>query len=231
MIRRLLFGFVLILLVALLAGDRIAARIAAGRVADRLRTQESLSRTPKVTFGGFPFLTQALRGRYRDVHVVATDVERDGLRIASIDAHLRGVHLMFPEAMNGGVSGVPVDRVDAVALVRYADLTAALPNRNLVLSGDHGRVRMRGSVDIFGSRYSGSALGDVQVGSTRLTIVPRDITLGTGGANITLPPEVNAALTYSANVTLPFGLTLRSVTPGTSGLQLHAAGRSVVLRR
>lgn len=231
MFRRLLLGLLLLLLIAFVAVDRLAATTAAGKVGDRLRTEESLASTPKVTFGGFPFLPQALRGTYRDVHVVATDVRRGRLRLASVDAHLRGVHLSLSQALRGAVDGVRVDRVDGDALVRYADMTAALPNRDITLRGDKGQLRMQGSVELFGQRYSGSALGVVSVRPRELTIVPRDIRLGSGALNITVPPAVTGALTYTTPVMLPFGLQLRSVTPRSDGLLIRAAGSSVVLRR
>jgi LmeA-like phospholipid-binding len=228
--RRLLLGVAVALTAGAVAVDRIAASVAAGQVADRLQSSESLASRPKVTFNGFPFLTQAIRGRYRDVSVSATDVRRGPVVISRLDAHLHGVRLRLVDALRGTVGTEPVDAVEATALLRYADLSAALPNRRLTLADDNGRIRLRGAVTVFGKSLSGSALGQVRVESDRLTILPRHITLDAGGATLALNPALAAALTYSVPINLPFGLKLRSVQPQPDGLLVHTSGDRIVLR-
>ncbi|MEP6463669.1 MAG: DUF2993 domain-containing protein [Frankiaceae bacterium] len=231
MFRRVLVGVAVVLSAGAVAVDRVAASVAGKQVAKRLQTAESLPSTLKVTLGGFPFLTQALRGRYHDVSVTATDVRRGSVLVARIDARLHGVRLGLREALGGSIDAVPVDSVDATALFRYADLSAAVPNGRLTITEDHGRIRLHGATVVFGQRISGSGLGEVSVEANRLTIVPVDFTLDTGGRTMVLNPALAAALTYSVPINLPFGLTLRSVQPRSEGLAVQAVGNAIVLRR
>lgn len=231
MFRRLLIGAAVVLSAGAIAVDRVAASVAAGEVAKRVQSTEKLASPPKVSFGGFPFLTQALRGRYREVSVVATQVRRGPVVVDRIDAQLHDVQLGLMDALRGAVDAVPVESVEATALFRYSDLSAAIPNSRLTLSEDNGRVRLHGAVVLFGVSVSGFAVGEIQVQNDRLTIVPRDFTLDAGGRTMALNPALAAALTYSVPINLPFGLRLRSVSPQPEGLLVQTSGSSIVLRR
>lgn len=205
--------------------------MAGGQVGKRLQSAESLAVPLTVTIGGFPFLTQALRGRYSDVAVTATDVRRGQVTAARIDARLHGVRLGLMDALRGTVEEIPVDSVDATALFRYADLAAAVPSSRITLSESNGRIRLHGAVELFGQRFAGFGHGEVRLDGNRLSIVPRDFTLDPGGRTIAVNPALAAALTYTTPINLPFGLQLRSVSPKPEGLEVQANGSSIVLRR
>ncbi len=53
----------------LVVADRVAVAVAQDRVADRIAEQGGLPGPPVVDITGFPFLTQALSGRYDDVRI------------------------------------------------------------------------------------------------------------------------------------------------------------------
>lgn len=229
MLRRVLIRAATVLAAGAVAVDRLAAAVAGGQVADRMQGTESLARPPAVTFGGGPFLLQALRGRYADVSVIARDVCRGPVLVARIEARLHGVRLGLLDALRGRLGAVAVDSVEATALLRYADLAAALPNRAVTISEDNGRIRLHGAVVLFGQRLAGTALGEIRVEGHRLTVVPRDFALDAGGRAVTLNPALAAALTYSVPINLPFGLRLRSVLPTPEGLIVAAYGTALVL--
>lgn len=230
MFRRVLIGAATVLAAGVVVVDRVAASVAGGRVADRLQRTESLEEPPTVTFGGFPFLFQALGGNYSDVAVTARDLRRGPVLIARIEARLHGVRLRLLDALRGRLGAVTVDSVEATALFRYPDLAAALANCQVTISEDNGGIRLHAAVMIFGQRLAGSALGDVRVDREQLTFVPRDFSLDAGGRTVRLSPALAAALTYSVPVNLPFGLRLMSVQQTPDGLLVHAFGTALVLR-
>jgi len=229
--RRLLSGAVAVVPTGLAAADRVTATVVAGLVADRIRTQEALPTSPTVTIGGFPFLTQALCGTYSDVRVTVAELRRGSVALTDLTAHLHGVRVPLANVLRGSVRDVPVDDADAKALLTYADLTAALPAERLSLSEQDGRVRLHGSVMVFGQRLAGSAVGEVRVEGNRLTIIPHNITLDVGPTSLALGPAYAAALTYSTTLTLPFGLRLGEVAIQPDGLRLSASGQGLVLGR
>lgn len=234
--RRLLVT--LVVLLALAAGaDRLAAWTAERRVAQRIQAAERLSRPPEVRIGGFPFLTQALAGRYDDVRVTAYGVRRPSgvagvadVRIDSVTAYLRGVRLPLRTALAGPVTTLPVSSIDATALVRYADLSAALPDRHLSFSAEGDRLRLRGQVTVLGQRYAASALGTLSLRGDQLTVVPRAVSVNAGPGALAVPPALIALLSVTVRVALPFGLRLTAVSVAADGLHLQAGGRDVVLR-
>ena len=186
MFRRVLIKTAAVLAAGAVAVDRLAAAVAGGRVADRIASSESLADPPTVSFGGGPFLIQALRGRYTDVSVTARDLRRGPVLIARIEARLHGVRLRLVDALRGRLGAVAIDSAQATALLRYPDLAAALPNRAITLSEENGRIRLHGAAVVFGQRIAGSALGEIVLDGHRLTIVPRDFTLDAGGRTVAL---------------------------------------------
>jgi len=156
----------LLVLVALLVGaDRVAEHVAAGVLADRLQTE--LGSRPTVEIDGFPFLTQAVGGSYQRLRVSAPVVRREGLSLRDFSATLTGVHVALGDALGGSLSAVPVDRLDAGALVAYDDLTQ-LAGPGLRLAGDPNGVRVTGRVAALGRQVDVSAVSSVALaGDTR----------------------------------------------------------------
>lgn len=62
---------VLVLLVVVV--DRAAWWFAQGTIADQVQSEADLSSRPEVKVGGFPFLTQVLRGRYQQIDATLKD--------------------------------------------------------------------------------------------------------------------------------------------------------------
>ncbi len=226
---RRLLAVLVVLAVLLVAADRIAAALAAGKVAAEIQRTVGLRSKPHVRLGGFPFLTQAFRGRYDDVQVMADDVRTQDIRVASIDAQLHGVRLPLAKALAGSVESVPARTASSTALLRYADLSAALPDRRLTLAADHGRLRLRGSVEFLSQTYAASALGTPRIQGDRVSVAPREIQIEAGPAGVATLPGTVAGLTFSQRIVLPFGLRLRSVQVRPEGLQVTARGSDVVL--
>src|SRR3954454_5463429 len=124
-VRALAVVAVLLLGLAVLV-DRVAVGVAEGKVASELATRGDLHGTPEVDITGFPFLTQAIGGRYDDVRISLTADELgqpDGTRA---DIALHGVHVPLSAVVSGSPAEVPVDRIDGSATLSYALLSARL---------------------------------------------------------------------------------------------------------
>ncbi|MBW3551514.1 MAG: LmeA family phospholipid-binding protein [Proteobacteria bacterium] len=77
----------------------------------------ALPEEPDVTVRGFPFLTQALSGRYDRVDISARDAPAGEMTLTRLDTTLRGVRVTLSQALSGSVGEVPVDAVEARALL------------------------------------------------------------------------------------------------------------------
>ena len=220
---------VVLLLVLLVAADRIAAKVATDVLAQRIRTSQHLEQTPNVHIGGFPFLTQVLAGRYGDVSTTVRGVDANGLRISALAVHLHGVHISAASALRHSVASIPVDRASGDALLSYADINTALKPQGVVVSpAGGGGLSAKGTVSVAGLTVTVSGSGDA-------TVVPKGIKLTVSHLSVSgLPSALTSllgdGLTFTIpTASLPFGLQLRSVSAGPTGLAVSAAGSHISL--
>jgi hypothetical protein len=209
--RRLVIVGVLVigLLVVL---DRVAVVAADHTVAARIQTQENLPSRPSVSIGGFPFLTQAIRGRYDDVTLTVHGFDRIAVRVDTISVALHGVHVSLGAIFAGHVSSVPIDSASARVLLSYADLNEYLGPKGITLSGSDGKVTVSGRVRI--GTQTLSADGTASLNVTSDSVVFR------------VANAVSVAVPLNG---LPFGIVLQSATATKAGIQVIATAQGLVL--
>ena len=220
------------LLVLLLAADRVAAALAGRALAGELAQLGSLGARPDVTVEGVPFLTQALRGRYRSVSVQARDVEAGDVRLPRLTVRLEGAHVPLGEAVAGAVTAVPVERVEAAALVPYDELAGRLDDRGLAVAPEGDRVRISGRVRLLGRPVQASALSALSVEDGRIVVRAEELDVGSdvlsGVATRALRGRFDQRLDLGG---LPYGLVLDGVRVRPDGVAVTASARDAVLRR
>ena len=92
----------LILVILLVAADRISVYVAQRKVASRLAGAYNLSTPPSVTIQGFPFLTQVVAGRYDQVDVTLSSVTAGGVEMRDLRARFTGVHAPLVRLLGNG---------------------------------------------------------------------------------------------------------------------------------
>ena len=224
----------LLILVVLLLGigvaaDRVAVNVAESQVSTRLGASSGLHGAPAVDITGFPFLTQAVAGRYDDVRISLTAAQLGQPAGTRADVSLHGVHVPLSSVLSGSVRTVPVDRIDGTATLSYALLSARLgPGTTLVREGNG--LRITRTVDVLGQSFPLTAVGTV-------TLSGRDIVLHVtkaAGVGVQVPSFVldRAAgllgLRYAVPA-LPLGLTLTSVRPAAAGVEVGIGATNAVL--
>jgi hypothetical protein len=231
----------LVVVLALLAGllalaDRGVAMVSGNAAASAIKLHEGLKESPDVTFRGFPFVTQAWRGKFRAVDVTAHDVVRGGLTMDRIDAHLEGVHLKLDKAVKGKVVEVPVDRGRATVRVSYGNLQTFLAKRagNLRLVTTDTGVRVRssfgipglGSVDVEGTPTVKVADGNV----LRVTVSDVRAVAGSPVLSATLALAAGVRSSFSIPMNdLPFGITVGRAELTPTGLVVDATASGLVI--
>lgn len=225
---------VLLVLVAVLLGigfltDRAVVRWAEGYVADQLTEEAGLSGTPDVDVRGFPFLTQALDGRYEDVRISLTADELGQPAGTDADVRLTGVHLPLSAVLSGDVREVPVERVEGTATLSYALLSAELGGDSTI-GPDGGGLRVTRTVELLGYTLPLTASGTVSLDGDELVIDVQEAT----GAGVELPgflvDEASDLLDLRYQVpALPFELRLTSVTPAADGVVVEVEADDTVL--
>lgn len=227
--RRLLVGL-LVLAGLALAADRGSLALAERAVADQLRTSEGLAQTPDVELRGFPFLSQVLGGRYDEVRVVATGIQRGGVRVQELDATLTGVEARLGDVLAGDVTALPVASLEAEALVTFADLARRTGLEGVRIDAVDGALRVTARVTVLGQAYTASAVSSLALRGDVLTFAARTAEVA-GQRSEELLALVAQALRFTVRVgELPFGLQLDGVEVTPQGLRLQASSGPTVLK-
>jgi hypothetical protein len=225
---------VLLVIVAVLLGigflaDRAVERWAEGYVADQLTEQAGLAGTPEVDVRGFPFLTQALDGRYEDVRISLTADELGQPEGTAADVRLVGVHIPLSNVLSGDVQEVPVDRIEGTATLSYELLSEQLGGDS-TLARDGDGLQVTKTVELLGYTLPLTASGTVSLEGDELVIDVEQ----TAGAGVEVPDflvdQASDLLDLRYPVpALPFGLQLTSVTPAHDGVVVQVEATDTVL--
>jgi hypothetical protein len=221
---------VLLLLVGLaVVADRVAVGFAEDKVGAELAAKGGLHGRPAVDIAGFPFLTQAVAGRYDDVRISLTAAELGQPAGTRADVDLHGVRVPLSDVLSGSVSQVPVDRIDGTATLSYALLSSKLgPSTRLTREGSG--LRITRTVELLGQQIPLTATGKVVLEGNDLVVhVSRATGAGVSVPSYLLDRAVGLLDLRYTVPPLPFGLKLTGVTPGAAGVTVHVAATGAVL--
>jgi DUF2993 family protein len=232
--------FILIVVLVMLAVvvDRAAWWFAQRTIAQEIQKSEDLAERPDVSVGGFPFLTQVLRGKYKQVDATLQDPAVDGgLKIDSLDVRLRGVQVSTSDAINGRVDSVPVDSATAVVFVSFESLNAAAQQN---LKNSRSEVKFRpGSAKTLAvtGTYSSSGLSAKLDLEARLVAQDGDLVVQLApetldGLPSALRPQVKSLVAKASRLpSLPFGFQAESATVSPTGITVQAKSSTLKLER
>lgn len=224
----LLITLVVLLGLAVVA-DRVAVTVADKKVAQQIQQQGKLAGAPDVSITGFPFLTQAVAGRYSDVQISLTAADLDQPPGTSAQVSLHGVRVPLSDVMSGSVQRIPVDRVDGTATLSY-ELLAAQLGGDTTLRKEGDGLRITKTVRVGGLTVPLTATGTVKLEGNVLAIDVQQAS----GVGVSIPSylvrQVSGLLGLRYKIpALPFGLQLTSVTPENDGVVVQVAASNTVL--
>ncbi|HEY0126270.1 MAG TPA: DUF2993 domain-containing protein [Blastococcus sp.] len=210
--------------------DRVSVGYAEDQVATQLAEKGALQGTPEVDIAGFPFLTQAVGGRYDDVRISLTAAELGQPEGTRADVTLRGVEVPLSSVLSGSVEEVPVDSVDGTATLSYALLSEQLGG-DTALRREGDGLRITRTVDVLGESVPLTAVGSVTLEGNELVV---DVGAASG-AGVDVPGFVLDRVADSLDLryavpALPLGLQLTDVTPAEDGVDVRVRATDTVLR-
>ena len=210
----------------LLVADRVAAGVAQERIAAKLGEHRPFTSAPDVTIHDFPFLTQAVGGRYAHISVTGRDASvatADGKTVSQIAFHadLRGVHVAASDALRGDVTQLPVDRIDGYVTVPY-DQLSQLASEPVTITASGSDLVVTGSVrvPVLGT-VRASGRGTLQVRGSSVQVKLKSASVDGHSIPPGLAQSVIDALTPHLRLpTLPYQLKVDRATPGDGGLRI-----------
>jgi hypothetical protein len=227
--RRLVVGFLVVLVLLVVAADRVGAVVAAHVLASKIQTDEHLATRPDVTVGGFPFLTQVVKGRYSDVRVTSHDLDLKGVTVTTLAVQLHGAHISLGSAARDDVHQVPVDRADGQLTISYAAVDRYLASRHLrVTQGKNGQVAVAATVTVAGKAIGvvGTATATVSGNSVDVHVTQVGAVAGSHVAHLSLSQRVSFSLPLGR---LPFRIDLGSVRATSAGIVATGVTHHLVL--
>ncbi|MGR6966225.1 LmeA family phospholipid-binding protein [Geodermatophilus sp. URMC 61] len=212
------------------AADRGAEALAEDRVARLVAERGGLAGEPAVEIGGFPFLTQAVGGRYDDVRISLSGADLGQPEGTRADVSLQGVQVALSDILAGSVQDVPVERVDGTATLSY-ELLADQLGPGTTVTRDGGGLRVQRSVEVAGVRVPLAATGTVSLDGDTVVVDVDEAT----GAGVDVPgylvDQVSDALDLRYRIPpLPFGLHVTGVAPADDGVRVRVEAADTVLR-
>lgn len=196
---------VLVVIVGLLvAADFGIAAAAEYQVSKKMRAQLGLTDDPSVDIHGFPFITQALAGDYRDISINATGVPaKNTLRDLEVDAELHNVRVPLSNLLSGNVQQLRVDEVDGEVQIKASDVGRLLDLPDLSIApvsldtiygvGTDEKVQQQaqetgqqpkeaglvltGSVDFAGQKTKVTAFGVISLSGGNISVKPTKLEL------------------------------------------------------
>jgi hypothetical protein len=244
-------AIVLLVLIGLLvAVDFGAAAAAEYQVSKRLRGHLGLPDDPAVRINGFPFLTQAIAGDYRNVEVTADRVTVARLRNIGVEATLLHVRVPLSELLSGSADSVHVDEVIGRARIQVAEVGKMIDVEDLRIeqvpeedqptpttspsASGTGTVKLIGTAEVAGQRTEVAIIGSLELVGGQIEVTAHDVELGGNAASDQLPPALKQQLLrgFSARLdpgALPFTVTPTSIRLENDTLVVEGTARDIEL--
>ncbi|GAB2853985.1 hypothetical protein GCM10027176_65860 [Actinoallomurus bryophytorum] len=224
--RKGLVIFLILLVGVIIAADRVGLWVAQDQIAKNVASQYDLDHKPEVKIKGFPFLNQALNGRYGEIDVNVGDVTQLGVHLTNTVVTLKGVKAPLSDALHGDASQMVADTATSVATVSYADVDKQAP-RGLKVSAKGKELQVRGPVTVLGLSRTVTATVTVRPSGRSVRVLP--LTVDAGGTTIPVT-LVQQAFSFTMPVKgLPQNTRISDVQIGQDGLRVTTTGEHVNL--
>ncbi|MFG2084940.1 MULTISPECIES: DUF2993 domain-containing protein [unclassified Spirillospora] len=226
--RKVLVVLLVLMVVGVVAADRIGVRIAQDRIAQEVAAQTDLTQPPEVTIHGIPFLTQVVGGEYGHIEMAIGDWTEQNVTVTDVRIDMRGVSAPLSQVAGGNTANVTARTATVSAVVPYPLIKKNAPKevKGIGPKGDNLAVDMEGS--ILGFPVSGNGVVEVKPTARGIAVSPVSVA-SDGGPQIPLA-VLKRQLTWVVRVpALPLGAKISEIRPTAEGLRIGATAENVKL--
>src|SRR5918992_3598697 len=226
--RKGLLIFLFVLIIGVIAADRIGVAVAQDQIATQVAAQNDLPRKPDVKIHGIPFLTQAIGGNYEKIDVAVGQMTQQGVTLDDVRIELADVRAPLRDVINSDTSNVVAGTATASAVVPYDTVEERAPEQVDSVSANGSNLQVRGNIAVLGFSGDVTILAAVRATSRGIGVTPQSVRSGSG-------PEVPLALlrqqfTFTVPVRdLPLGSRISDVEVTPGGLRIAATADDVRL--
>lgn len=214
-----------VLLVLLVALDRIGVVVGENVAAENVQKQENLPQKPSIAIDGFPFLTQVASKDFSHVTVDIHGLNQTGVPITDLHVDLYGVHV------NSSYNGGTADTMNATAQLSYADISSEVTKEAgigqvTVSEGTGGQLKA--SYSIVGVTVSASVAVSLQP-DNNIKLTSGAVQTPLSGLGISIPNTSGFTVTFPLG-TLPFGIQLSGLQITKTYVGISATGNNIPLQ-
>ncbi|MEU8894860.1 DUF2993 domain-containing protein [Nocardia sp. NPDC048505] len=224
---RALLITILVLAIALVAGDRVAVVLAQNEIGREIAAEYTLPQEPQVRIGGFPFLTQAVEGRYSQVDIEIGAWTDQDISVRDLDIRLSDVTAPLNDLLESRTSNLVAATATATALVPYDTVQGFAPSGVESLSYSPEGLRAKGTFSIEGIPVPATVVVTVAPTEEGIQITPISVQSAVGGPTISLALLRNNLTFVVPLRQLPVGARLTAITPSADGLLVTAVAHDV----
>lgn len=226
--RKALLVLLVILIVGVIAADRVGVRVAQDQIAKQVAEQNDLPRKPDVKIHGIPFLTQAVGGEYKKIDVSIGELTQQGVTLRDVQVELQNVQAPLSDVINGDTSHVVAGTATASAVVPYDAVERRAPSTVKSISASGSNLQIKGAVSVLGFSGEATVVAAVKATSKGIGVIPQSVRTGSGPA---IPVSVlQQRFTFTVPVkNLPLGSRISRVEVTPDGLRIAATADDVRL--
>ncbi|WP_405484200.1 DUF2993 domain-containing protein [Nocardia sp. NBC_00511] len=222
-----LLTLIVVLAIALVAGDRIAVVLVQNEIGRRIASEYQLSARPAVDINGFPFLTQAVDGTYGDIDIRVGDWTDKQITVHNLDVTLDKVSAPLGDIANNRTENLVAATATATALVPYTTVQPYAPAGVESISNGQNGLDVTGTFTVGGIPIPATVVVTVAPTDDGIQITPVSVQAAAGGPMIPLA-LLRDTLTFTVPLQqLPVGAKLTSIQPTPAGLQVTAVAHNV----
>lgn len=219
--------FLVVVVIALVVGDRVAVVLAQNEIGRKIAAEYDLAQQPGVRIGGFPFLTQAVRGSYHDVEIKPGDWTGDKISVHDLDVILTDVAAPLKDVLHGNTANFVAAGATATARVPYDTVQRFAPSGVTSISYGSDGMHVSGTFSVAGIPVPGTVVVTVAATADGIAVTPVSVQSAVGGPSLSL---VRKALTFVVPLQrLPLGAQLTAIAPAADGLHVTAVAHAVHL--
>ncbi|MFC9436008.1 DUF2993 domain-containing protein [Nocardia sp. NPDC057030] len=215
------------LAIGLVVGDRVAVVMAQNEIGRKIAADYQLAQRPRVEIRGFPFLTQAVEGKYRDIDIRVGDWSEQKVTVHNLDVTLTDVSAPLSDLLNNRTSNLIAATASATAVVPYDTVRGFATSGVESMSDAPDGLRVTGTFPIEGIPVPGTVIVTVAPVENGIEVTPVSVQSAIGGPTIPLA-MLRQTLTFTVPLQrLPLGARLTSIQPGPDGLHVTAVAHDV----
>lgn len=224
--RKVLIVLVVLLVVGMIAADRIGVTVAQNEIGNRVAAQYKLPRKPDVSIGGFPFLTQAVAGKYDEIDVNIGDWTQQNITVHDLQVKLTGLSAPLSDVVNNNTSNVVADTATASAIIPYDTIKSIAPNGVDSLTATPEGLELKGTFQVAGFSVPATIVVKVGAAPGGIAVTPVSVKASLGPS---LPANfLKNRLGFVVPIqNLPIGSRISQVDPTPTGLKVAATANNV----